>query len=235
MSNHSDALLRANHSTFEGYPVPMQALRVRRIVELMGDYGAGRLLDVGCADGQFGEFTARLGWQPFGIDINAHNATLAVQRGVLSVSADLTNIFPYATNSFDAITAMEILEHLVDTTFFLSECRRVLKPGGHLYLSTPNLASMVNRIRLLVGQYPYWVDYRLEDSIGHVRNYTLPILTQHLMNVGFRVEQAIGTTWVLPLITRLPFMHPEQNRLLMGIGRRWPAASIHLIMNAVKV
>jgi 2-polyprenyl-3-methyl-5-hydroxy-6-metoxy-1,4-benzoquinol methylase len=235
MSKHSDALLHANHNTFEGYPVPMQALRVRRIVELMGDRGTGRLLDVGCADGQFGEYTTRFGWQPFGIDINARNATLALQRGVISVSANLAHTFPYARNSFEAITAMEILEHIVDTTYFLSECRRVLKPGGHLYLSTPNLASVSNRIRLVFGKYPSWMDYRLENTVGHVRNYTLPILKQHLAEIGFHVEQARGTIFLLPLMDRLRFFEPERSRLLGWIGSHWPSMSIHLIITATKI
>jgi 2-polyprenyl-3-methyl-5-hydroxy-6-metoxy-1,4-benzoquinol methylase len=235
MSDRSDPLLKANSQAFEGYPVPMQDLRIRRVLELMGTNGNGRLLDVGCADGQFGEYVAQLGWRPFGIDINPHNARLASQRGVVAVTANLARSFPYTSNSFEAVTATEILEHMVDTTFFLSECYRILRPGGHLFLSTPNLASVGNRIRLVFGKYPGWVDYRLEDTVGHVRNYTLPILKQQLAEIGFHVEQARGTTFLLPLVYRLRFLEPERSRLLGWIGSHWPSMSIHLIVSAVKV
>ena len=50
--------------------------------------------------------------------------------------------WPFADDSFDLVTGMEILEHLaLDPYFFFSEAARVLKPGGHLLLTTPNVVS----------------------------------------------------------------------------------------------
>jgi hypothetical protein len=67
----------------------------------------------------------------------------------------------------------------------------VLVPGGVLLLTTPNLASLENRIRLLLGVYPRWVDAELAGE-GHVRAYTAPVLRRQLERIGFRVEALTG-------------------------------------------
>lgn len=61
---------------------------------------------------------------------------------------------PMPDNTYDLLIAGEIIEHLVDTDHFAEEARRILKPGGHLILSTPNLASWYNRVRLVRGLVP---------------------------------------------------------------------------------
>ncbi|NEE21973.1 class I SAM-dependent methyltransferase, partial [Streptomyces sp. SID7499] len=61
---------------------------------------------------------------------------------------------PLADGCADAVLFSEILEHLVDPDQALDELRRVLRPGGHLMLSTPNLAAWYNRALLLAGVQP---------------------------------------------------------------------------------
>ncbi len=61
---------------------------------------------------------------------------------------------PMPDNTYDLLIAGEIIEHLVDTDHFAREAHRVLKSGGHLIISTPNLASWYNRVRLVRGLVP---------------------------------------------------------------------------------
>jgi len=86
---------------------------------------------------------------------------------------------------------------MVDSGFFLEECRRVLKRGGSLVITTPNLASLENRLRLLLGIYPAWMDYA-NSGAGHVRNYTLPVLKKQLRERGFEPMEAHGN--FIPLL-----------------------------------
>lgn len=64
--------------------------------------------------------------------------------------------WPYPDSSFDLVTGMEILEHLtIDPHFFFSEANRVLRPGGHLLLTTPNISSHRSLWRMMMGVSPY--------------------------------------------------------------------------------
>ncbi|WP_306112496.1 glycosyltransferase [Roseovarius sp. MMSF_3448] len=64
--------------------------------------------------------------------------------------------WPYPDNSFDLVTGMEILEHLaLDPYFFYTEAARVLKPGGHLLITTPNVVSHRGVWKALCGIAPY--------------------------------------------------------------------------------
>jgi hypothetical protein len=66
------------------------------------------------------------------------------------------DVFPYADDSFDVVLFCEIIEHLLsDPVHALLEIRRVLKPGGHLVLTTPNVARPDNVCRLIAGENVY--------------------------------------------------------------------------------
>jgi hypothetical protein len=75
--------------------------------------------------------------------------------GIAVVDVDLEReLLPRPAASYDAVLATEILEHLWNPAFFLGELLRVLRPGGSLVLSTPNLVDVRNRLRMLAGRSP---------------------------------------------------------------------------------
>ncbi|MEJ8669191.1 class I SAM-dependent methyltransferase [Streptomyces sp. MS1.AVA.1] len=73
---------------------------------------------------------------------------------------------PFRTGSADAVLFSEVIEHLVDPDAALDEIRRVLRPGGHLMLSTPNLAAWYNRALLLAGVQPVFSEVSLRGIHG---------------------------------------------------------------------
>ena len=85
--------------------------------------------------------------------------------------------YPWKDNTFDYIVFSEILEHLipVDIPNVLREFNRILKKGGQLIVTTPNIASMLKRLNLLfLGKNPNQLDLRVDFGVtyGHVREYT---------------------------------------------------------------
>lgn len=103
-----------------------------------------RLLDIGCGGGILSEAMAQRGASVTGIDMGA--APLAVARlhlleSRLDIHYEQASAEDYAerhAGSFDIVTCLEMLEHVPDPTAIIASCRRLLKPGGHLFVSTIN-------------------------------------------------------------------------------------------------
>ena len=113
-----------------------------------------------------------------------------------NTSGDIRYPWENADASADLIVSMEVLEHLSDLPdginngFYgsgmrvaLSESYRVLKPGGMLFITTPNAASVFNLNKALAG-VPAWF------YIPHVREYTLGELQAALQEAGFKIQRA---------------------------------------------
>ena len=109
----------------------------------------GRLLDVGCGVGGFMLTMARMGWQVEGVDTDARVVNMCRQHGLPARVGTLESV-RYPEHTFDVVTSSHVIEHVYDPVGFLAEIRRVLKPGGRLYLRTPNVDSYGYR---LFGQY----------------------------------------------------------------------------------
>ena len=114
-----------------------------------------RLLDVGCGDGTVSRLFLEAGLRVFGVDIVPDFVEEAINRGIEAQTADVTRDgLPFPGQEMDVIYAGALIEHLYDPEFFLKECHRVLKEEGLLVLSTPNVASLTSRLRMLLGKGP---------------------------------------------------------------------------------
>jgi 2-polyprenyl-3-methyl-5-hydroxy-6-metoxy-1,4-benzoquinol methylase len=127
----------------------------------------------------------------------------------------------------------ELIEHLVDPDGAVAEARRVLRPGGSLLLSTPNLAAWYNRGLLTLGVQPIFSEVSLRGVFGrpgsvvagHLRLYTRRALTEFLSASGFRCVTVAGARY-----------HgvPRPLGPLDQAFCRWPAAASILLVHARK-
>jgi SAM-dependent methyltransferase len=209
----------------------MRESRLKKCVRLMNSLAPGRLLDIGCAKGDWGLFWQARGWHSAGIDIDREHVAVAKDRGIDARYCDLNSQpIPFDDADFDLVFAGEVIEHLVDTDGFLQELRRCCKARGHLLLTTPNLASFENRVRLLFGIYPKWLNYNLSES-GHVRGYTLGALKKQLAGHDFRVVRQLGN-WV-PFIPQ-HFVDDIKMPSLAVTGDLLPSLAMDIIVLAQK-
>jgi 2-polyprenyl-3-methyl-5-hydroxy-6-metoxy-1,4-benzoquinol methylase len=145
------------------------------------------ILDLGCLDGTVGELLLRRGNVVHGIDAAAPAVATAVQRGILARVGNLEERLDFPDAMFDVVFAGEVLEHIFDVDIVLSEAHRVLKPGGHLVATTPNLAAFGRRILLLLNRNPHIEISFTGEAAGHIRYFIRSTLFELLCKHGFRV------------------------------------------------
>ena len=104
------------------------------------------LVDLACGGGLMGPYVARLGYRHVGVDIGLRGLELAREHGVTPVRGSVLAV-PLAEGCADVVLAGEILEHVEDDVGVLTECARLLRPGGALVLdalAAGRLSTLVN-------------------------------------------------------------------------------------------
>ncbi|MFI7434911.1 class I SAM-dependent methyltransferase [Micromonospora haikouensis] len=141
------------------------------------------------------------------------------------VQLDVTRPLPLADRSVAGVVAAELIEHLYHPGALLAEIARVLRPGGALVLSTPNLATLQDRFRFLFGRSPRQVDPMHRYLHLHIRPFTAQMLRRMLRAAGF-VEVSIRSNYVGVHLGRDRWL---QSRLL---ARLFPGLGGSLVASA---
>ncbi|MBI4972714.1 MAG: class I SAM-dependent methyltransferase [Candidatus Omnitrophica bacterium] len=181
--------------------------RFWKSLEIIKELKPKRLLDAGCRHGFFSlRIKQETGAEVHGVDISDNALKSAIKKGIICKQSDLSKKIPHHSETFDVVFSGEVIEHLQDPDAFLCECWRVLKPGGYLVLSTPNMASWYNRILLLFGIQPIFSEVSSKktlgrkfrffgqgsNAVGHLRLYTLLGLKDLLELCDFRLVRSVG-------------------------------------------
>jgi 2-polyprenyl-3-methyl-5-hydroxy-6-metoxy-1,4-benzoquinol methylase len=119
--------------------------RVGGTVMWLTAHPGGRLLDVGCGNGEFLARMRALGWSVAGVEPDPAAARLAREKFGLDITLGSLPHAELSPQSFDAVATNHVFEHVLDPVAFLRDCRDVLKTGGRLTLTTPNLDSLGHR------------------------------------------------------------------------------------------
>lgn len=155
-----------------------------------------RLLDVGCGEGKITEIARTKFDEIYGCDISKTALLSAKERGISTVCVDLNDGFvPYKDNSFDCITALEVVEHLINPLRFFNDLRRILKPKGQLLLTTPNIRYFRNLYRLIFnGTFPHTTTDDFVWGGGHIHYFTRKDITSLLNEAGFK-KASFNINW----------------------------------------
>ncbi len=169
-----------------------------------------KFLDIGCGVGFFMSELEKSGSKLnlYGVDYSKYNLKKAKKLPYTFKRCNIEEGVPFNDKFFDIVYAAEIVEHLVNPDFFLEECNRLLKPGGHVIVTTPNLCAWYNRILVLLGIQPLFYESSTINPrngagplrflkqgripVGHIRIYTVRAMIDLLESQGFEVVKVRG-------------------------------------------
>ena len=170
-----------------------QRVARRRLARIAGFVGKApaeiHLVDVGCSRGQFVADAKNAGFRAEGVEPAPRIAAAARAEG-LDVHTGLLEEVGFADASFDAVTLFEVIEHLKAPLPLLRECRRILRPGGVVCLTTGNAASWT--VAALGARWDY---FDMARDGGHVSFYNPRSLALLATRAGY-APLAIGTARV---------------------------------------
>lgn len=133
-------------------------------------------LDLGCGDGVFLETADRCGWNVVGVDPDEKAVKAAKRRG-FDVHLGGVDVFEDEEGLFDFITMNHVIEHLHDPFGDLAKCYRLLKPGGRIWIETPNIHSYGHKI--------FGAHWRGLETPRHLVLFSKKTLHLALQNAGF--------------------------------------------------
>jgi len=168
-----------------------------------------RFLDAGCGRGTFMKtIVNEFGFDCSGAEYSKKAVAICKEQGMDVKFSDLNESLDFETGSFDIVYAGEVIEHLFDPDKFLEECNRVLKTNGHLVITTPNLCCWYNRILMLFGMQPIFIETSTRSKmvgagllgklkqdpypVGHVRIFNYASLQDILKLYGFEIINSKG-------------------------------------------
>ncbi len=204
------------------HQLPEDQHRIKKIIEIVGQNK--RVLDVGCYDGSISKLLLPNKNEVYGVDISEKAVELAKLNGIQAFTCDIEDKLPFLDNFFDVVVAGEIIEHIFDVDNFLNEINRILKIGGYLVLTTPNLACFNSRWRLLLGKNPYNIETSLgSNSAGHIRYFVKNSLSELLKAHGLTID-----------VFASDIVQYGANRYSVILARLFPTFGMTLIVKAIK-
>lgn len=170
---------------------------------------AGRLLEVGCGNGECLARIRALGWDVLGQEIDPVAAAYACRSWGIDVHVGQVQTLEVGPERFDAVIMSHVIEHVHDPVALLAACHRLLSSGGTLILTTPNSASY--------GHRKFGAGWRGLEPPRHLHLFSSKTLSQVVYRAGFSRQRCWTTAAHAEGIGRgslsQAYMSADQNHL----------------------
>ena len=182
-----------------------------------------QVLDVGCANGLMLR-TLPPEWRRVGVDVTEPLLRLAREGGIETHLCDFDNHpLPFGDGEFELVFCNDVIEHVLHTDHVLNEINRVLKPGGWLFMSIPNINQPVSLVMQFILDLTPMFAARYRCT--HYRDFTHRLFQRITTIHGFSITRAAGT-----------FIYPwGRSRLSRAVARwipRWGMQILYLAQKA---
>ena len=215
-------------------PITMPGIHERVYKHLMGFINPRDhplVLDAGAGHGAFSKRLHESGFRVYACDMDP---SIFYFDEIGCRQADITAALPFEDGFFDVVLLIEVMEHVHNHRTLFEECHRVLKPGGILFFSTPNILSLKSRFRFLLTGFFYAfkpLDHGNSDGLQHVASLTPDQFAYLAAQTGFsRYEISVDRpqktsrwlTFMIPIIRlscrirRIPYRLHNRIDLLLG-------------------
>jgi SAM-dependent methyltransferase len=195
----------------------------REFVQMfLGDLQPGRLFDAGCGDGQFLDLMQKKGWRGKGVDFDA----AAIETGKKKYGVDIDvgdfQTAPIEESAYDAVTMSHVIEHVPDPIACLDKCRRLLKPGGRLVVSTPNVRSM--------GHETFKAAWRGLEPPRHLHIFPHHLLGECARRAGLKLirtgSTAVNADYIISATMAIANAQPGTSQIGGGWDARYALKAI---------
>ncbi len=167
------------HSTFSNRISPTTKLHYERLLDSFKRYRKNNtIIDVGCGAGHFMQSVTERNWAVDGTEISDEAIRIASQRKQRVIKGDITSL-DLAKEKYDIATLFELMEHALDPEGIIKKLCYIIRPGGLVYVTTPNYNSIMRR---LLGNR--WGIFHKEHIFYFTPNKLKEILNKH----GFRIK-----------------------------------------------
>lgn len=206
---------------------------------------AGNVLDCGSGEGRelettFGTLVGEPTFAYRGLEWSPDAVTKGRAKGIDISEANLNRRFPVDASTIDCAIAYSVLEHLLMPCSFLTECHRVLRPGGRLVILTPNISTFFTAVQVLSGGMPssgphpdstWLIEAEQPPKVSGVKRddvstdtpqhrhlvvFSYKVLRRFLLGIGFSIvgERGFGyypfPTWMQPWLEKFDPYHCHQ-------------------------
>ncbi|MBI3694866.1 MAG: class I SAM-dependent methyltransferase [Acidobacteria bacterium] len=177
------APLIARHPWFQA-----RAKMAVAVLKQMHLLAPARVLDAGCGWGLTLAALEKNGYHAAGLDISRRSLERLDRPDRQLIEADLTQPLPTGTPVYDAVLALDVIEHLDDDRTAVTRLAQLVRPGGALVVSVPALPELFSEF----------------DAVqGHRRRYTPDTLRQAFASSGLRLERTLWWgSWMVPVLRR---------------------------------
>lgn len=177
---------------------------------LEGDVGKGRILDLGGGVGHFADLALRAGWDAYSVDVSEGAVSAAARR--IGTERSLSSVPTALEGSCDVVTLWCVVAHMPDPAPLLRDAVRALRPGGRVFLTTPNFRFQIHYANML-ARLGRPIDFSAHD---HQLHFTADALGRLLRTVGM-------TSWRLTFvgITEYCVAEPRLARWAVPGKRLW--------------
>jgi len=147
-----------------------------------------KILDIGCGEGELGRILKHKGNTVYGIEYEKRGYELSKKKLDKVLFGDISSLqLPKDWKDFDYVIFADVIEHLYDPGSVLKKIKPLLKKGGFVLISTPNIANWLIRLRLLLGRFDYKESGVMDKT--HIRFFTLRSLKKLINETGYKIEE----------------------------------------------